>query len=353
MIVKNEERVLERVLRCAAQICDELIVVDTGSTDKTIEIARKYSEKVRFFEWIDDFSAARNYSFSLAGMDYILWLDADDVIDAENIRKFAALKETLPADTDVVMMNYETAFDAGGRPACSYYRERLIKRGRGFVWQDPVHEVITPAGKIVYSDIAVRHQKIGNGSAGRNLAIYEKLIRTGRTLSARQRFYYARELMYNGDKETAAREFYGFLALKDAWVENKISACLDLSECLLSQNLRADALAALLQSFEYGLPRAEILCAVGKWFMDAGKYGEAAYWYKLAPQCDKNGSKQNFVAPDCYDFIPYLQLCVCYDRLGDKTEAARWNRKAGKIKPADPAYLHNKNYFEADKESEK
>lgn len=345
MIVKNEEKVLERVLKCAARICDELIVVDTGSTDKTVEIARKYSEKVRFFEWIDDFSAARNYSFSQAVMDYILWLDADDVLTEENIGKFASLKESLQPATDIVMMKYETAFDGAGRPTFSYYRERLLRRAHGFVWQDPVHEVIVPAGKIVYSDIAVQHRKTGGGLPGRNLAIYEKMIRSGRTLSPRQRFYYARELMYADEKQNAIREFRAFLQLKDAWVENKISACLDLSKCLLEAGDREDALAALLQSFIYDAPRAEILCAIGKFLTNEGKYKQAAYWYRSALSCDKSANRQNFTSPDCYDFIPYLQLCVCHDRMGDRVGAELWNRKAGKIKPKDPAYLYNVKYF--------
>ena len=80
MIVKNEEKVLKRCLNCVKDIVDEIIIVDTGSTDKTKEIARKYTDKVLDFKWVNDFSKARNYSFSKATKDYILWLDADDVI---------------------------------------------------------------------------------------------------------------------------------------------------------------------------------------------------------------------------------------------------------------------------------
>ena len=69
MIVKNEERVLARCLNSALRAVDEIITVDTGSTDKTKEIAARYSDKVFDFEWCDDFSAARNFAFSKAERD--------------------------------------------------------------------------------------------------------------------------------------------------------------------------------------------------------------------------------------------------------------------------------------------
>ena len=66
MIVKNEEKVLARCLDSIADLMDEIIIVDTGSSDNTKEIAKKYTDKIYDFAWIDDFSAARNYSFSKA-----------------------------------------------------------------------------------------------------------------------------------------------------------------------------------------------------------------------------------------------------------------------------------------------
>ena len=65
MIVKNEERVLERCLNSIADLMDEIIIVDTGSTDRTKEIASNYTDKIYDFEWVNDFSKARNFSFYL------------------------------------------------------------------------------------------------------------------------------------------------------------------------------------------------------------------------------------------------------------------------------------------------
>ena len=92
MIVKDEELVLGRCLNSVKNLVDEIIIVDTGSTDKTKDIASLYTDKIYDFKWINDFSAARNYSFSKATKDYIMWLDADDVLLEEDYIKLQDLK---------------------------------------------------------------------------------------------------------------------------------------------------------------------------------------------------------------------------------------------------------------------
>ena len=130
MIVKNEEQVLDRCLNSVKDIADEIIIVDTGSTDKTKDIAKKYTNKVYDFKWINDFSKARNYSFSKASMDYTLWLDADDVILENDKKKFLTLKNTLDSNIDIVMMKYNVGFDENGNVNFAYYRERLLKTSK-------------------------------------------------------------------------------------------------------------------------------------------------------------------------------------------------------------------------------
>ena len=131
MIVKNEEDVLERCLTSAAALADEIIIVDTGSTDRTKEIAARFTSLIFDFPWRDDFAAARNESFAHASMDYCMWLDADDVLLEADQAAFLALKETLDPAVSVVMAPYHTGFDEGGRVTFSYYRERLIKNRAG------------------------------------------------------------------------------------------------------------------------------------------------------------------------------------------------------------------------------
>ena len=81
MIVKNEEDILARCLDSLKGLMDEIIIVDTGSTDRTKEIAANYTDKIYDFSWCDDFAAARNFSFYKATKEYIYAPDADEVLD--------------------------------------------------------------------------------------------------------------------------------------------------------------------------------------------------------------------------------------------------------------------------------
>ena len=81
MIVKNEQDILKRCLDSYAGTYDELIIVDTGSSDNTKAIASEYTDKIYDFTWINDFSAARNFAFSKASCEYIFSADADEELD--------------------------------------------------------------------------------------------------------------------------------------------------------------------------------------------------------------------------------------------------------------------------------
>ena len=87
MIVKNEEKNIERALSWGKDIMYEQIVVDTGSTDRTVEIAKGMGAKVYHFEWIDDFAAAKNYAIEQAKGDWIAFLDADEYFPPEDAAK--------------------------------------------------------------------------------------------------------------------------------------------------------------------------------------------------------------------------------------------------------------------------
>lgn len=343
MIVKDEEDVLARCLESVASIADEIIIADTGSTDRTVEIAKKYTDQIYHFDWIDDFSAARNFAFSKATQDYCLWLDADDILTEPNRQAFLQLKETLPSNTDLVMMRYHTAFDSDGNPVFSYYRERLLRRQFGFRWVGAVHEVIPPAGKILYSDIAITHQKIKPGNPDRNLQIYQKMLDSKIRLDPRQQFYYAQELMDHRLFPQAEQALKQFLDL-DGWTENQIDACRKLSACCRAQH-KDEELNWLFQSFVYDLPRAETCCEIGQYYFNRNDYTRAAYWYEQALRLPRPDQLGGFVQPDCYGFIPATQLSVCYYRLGNLSQAKKYHQLSGSYKPNDPTYLSNRQFF--------
>lgn len=107
MIVKNEEAVLGRCLDSVRDLMDEIIIVDTGSTDRTVTVAGWYTEKVFTYPWDEDFAAARNYSFEQATMPYVIWMDADELLSAPEAEKLARLKQQLAQEqegVDVIRM---------------------------------------------------------------------------------------------------------------------------------------------------------------------------------------------------------------------------------------------------------
>lgn len=215
MIVKNEEDVIARCLNSVKEAIDEIIIVDTGSTDRTKEIATSLGAKVYDFEWINHFAAARNFSFQQATSDYIMWLDADDVLMPEDLARLLELKQREPFNYDTVTMKYNLAFDENGKPTYSYRRNRLVKRSMNFEWIGPVHEYLSVYGSSFHSDIAVTHRKERHAS-NRNLDIYLARLEQGEEFTPRDQFYFANELRDHARYEEAIQWYDLFLEGKRA-----------------------------------------------------------------------------------------------------------------------------------------
>lgn len=345
MIVKNEEAVLNRCLECVKGIADEIIIVDTGSTDRTKEIAYRYTDQVYDYVWNDNFSEARNAALQKGTKEYLLWLDADDVIPDTEQKKLLLLKEQMTGEEDIVMMKYAVAFDQKGKILMEYYRERLLKNHNQMLFHGVVHEAVPLRGKIVYRDIVVEHRKTGGGDPDRNLRIYEKMKEEKKIFDARETYYYGKELYYHGKYEEAEAVLEDFLKKPDAWTENKIDACRTIAVCLRKKERDKEALEYLFQSFVYDVPRAEICCDIAALFFEENKFSVSAYWYDRALECRMQMEKGGFVQTDYYGYIPALGLCVCYDRLGNRKKAREYNDMAGTYHPYEEAFLYNKKYF--------
>ncbi|MDE7182181.1 MAG: glycosyltransferase family 2 protein [Clostridia bacterium] len=343
LIVKDEQAVIGRCLNCAASFADEIIVVDTGSQDNTVAEVKKFTDKVYFFTWCDDFSAARNFAFEKATCDLVMWLDADDIITEENCLKIQKLKDDFK-DYDMAVLPYAAAFD-GDTPTFVYSRERIFRRDKNYRFSGAVHEAVVPCGKILYSDAAIYHKKVKEGEPMRNLRILQKQIAAGKELDARQKFYYGRELLFNGMFREAAAVLEDFL-LGDGWIVNKTEACLNIYYAYKSLNREDRAIAALLRGFTFAPPQSQACCILGEYFMNKEEWKTAVYWYETAIAVSDNGAFGSFVNLDYGGFIPYMQLCVLYDKLGDRQKAAACNEAAGRIKPLNENYLNNKKYFE-------
>lgn len=337
MIVKDEEEVLARCLDSASDLVDEIVIADTGSTDKTTEIAHTYTEFLYKFPWEDDFAKARNFAFSKATGDYLLWLDADDIVSPSGGTKEALLSFLERGQPDLVYCPYRVG---GG---CVFERERLVLRTGNFQWQGRVHECIPPHGKTARYPLTVEHLGSKKIRGERNLRIYRKWAKEER-LSARDLFYYGRELFYGGYYPEAAAALEEMLK-EDGWYVNKIEACKYLA---LTREQLGDwegAVDALTESFRFGEPRAALLCELGRLFRIRGRLREAAFWYESALSCRDHTAEGDFEQPDCRGIIPVLELVFCCYRIGEREKAAFYHKKSEELAPAHPSVLYNRQFF--------
>lgn len=344
MIVKNEEEVLERCLTSVKDLVEEIIIVDTGSTDKTKEIAHKFTNKIYDFAWIDDFSAARNFSFSKATQEYQLWMDADDVILEEDILKIKNLKHSLSPSIDLVTFKYHTHFDQDGNPLLTSTRERLFKRSKNYQWNDPIHEYVSLTGNLQKEeDIYITHKK-AHTSSNRNINIYEAQLKKGNALSPRGLYYYARELKDHSRYIEALYYFNLFLESQKGWVEDCIGACFTMNECYKHLNQRDKGLKSLYESFHYAAPRAEVCCEIGYYYKNLQKLDDAIEWFTLATNLEIPKT-MGFLLNDYWGYIPNIELCVCYSLQNKIQQAIEHNEVAALLKPNSSAVLHNRNYL--------
>ncbi|MCQ6559690.1 glycosyltransferase [Paenibacillus mendelii] len=299
MIVRNEEEALERCLLSVEGVADEIIIVDTGSTDRTKEIAGRFTGRIYDFDWVDDFAAARNYAFGKATESYIMWLDADDVVEEP----------------------------------C------------GFKWIGVVHEYLEVAGNIVQRDIAITHKK-DKAYTDRNLQIYRRRLEQGEEFLPRDMYYFANELNDHGWFEEAADQYEKFLATKQGWIEDQIAACLKLADCCARLYERDRQLRSLFRTMEYDRPRADCCCRLGALFMSENRLQEAIYWYETATTLGEPPQSGALIDHASWTWLPHLQLCVCYDKLGQYKKAYEYNERALDYQPDHPSMLYNKRYLE-------
>ena len=158
MITKNEEKNLANCLNSVKDIIDEIITVDTGSTDKTKEIAKKFGAKVIDFKWVDDFSAARNESLMYATKDWVLVLDADEIIEEKDLIRIKKYIEDVEKDTagfKLEQRSYINSFFEGAVKNESNFElvkkyqfymsnslVRLFKNHLGFHFRHKIHELV-------------------------------------------------------------------------------------------------------------------------------------------------------------------------------------------------------------------
>ncbi len=325
MIVKNEEEQLRACLESLRPIADEIIIADTGSTDRTKEIAAEFTDKIYDFPWIDDFSAARNFVFSKANMDYIYTADADEVIDEQNIALFRQIKAVLLPEIEIVQMHYlnlmetNTAYNSKRE-----LRPKLFKRLRTFEWINPVHETVRLMPNVYDSDIEIMHLAKGS-HAKRDFATFQKALRKGMRLDKVLHGMYAKELFIAGDTDDL-REAEAFFreSLADparSVDEHKEAACVLARYYRLSGNTAAFFRMSLHEAM--ASPCSEMCIEIADYFYDNGDYNEALCWYH-----DGIFETEAVISVYSKGTHSLSRLADCYRETGDNEKAEIYEKAA-------------------------
>ncbi len=182
MIVRDEEHYLEKTLQSVQGLVDEIIIVDTGSVDQTIRVAKKYTNKIFLYKWDHDFSKARNFALNKATKDWILVLDADETINKEDHELIKELTKSKQYDAySLVQVSYTNnqkllgfkmlerrapeAKDFVGYISCNIIR--LFRNNKLITFTNPVHESVDKSikdrNKVIQTAIPIHHYQFEKG----------------------------------------------------------------------------------------------------------------------------------------------------------------------------------------------
>lgn len=336
LIAKNEEENINRLYDSIQGCFDKIYLTDTGSTDKTVEIAKSLGMEVSHFSWIDDFSAARNYCFSQAKTDYIMWLDLDDTLTGKE--DFIIWKNSIMGLADMWLATYDYAHREDGTPMCVFARERVIKNNIGLKWKYFVHEGILPTSdqcRKITANYAitwkVKHMRTEQDLAkdrSRNLQIIEK---NRDNLDARMTYYYGKELFENKREFDAIQPLMKACADKSLELHDRVLALQYACYALMKCNQNEKAMDVALTALQIAPQRAEFHCIIGDCFIKMNRHMDAAPYYRAASECINNNSghvaQPIFSTAEQYTIYPSNQLSKIYANSSRIDEAIAESKK--------------------------
>jgi glycosyltransferase involved in cell wall biosynthesis len=352
MIARNSADVIERTLQAASQVCDEIVVVDTGSTDFTKDICAKYGAKVYDFEWVDDFAAARNYALSKVTGDWAMWLDTGDEIKAPTLKAIADLKKmpifqsSDPSSADVIWMTINRKLNADGSPMFSFVVPRIVRMSANPFWVGAIHENVrvdttdTKQGFLLegasiedpYSDL--------EGGAKRNLAILERLIASGDP-NPRLLYYRSQELRDLQRLQEAIDSYVEFLNLNPQTWEY-YDALINIGKCYYNRNDverkdRLNAAGVWMQAALHEPRKPDAWFGVGTLYYEAGELEKALPFYRACIGLKKiyDGAPTNEAM---YGSAPYEAIGFCLLTMGNTKEAIASLFEAQKRSPRPDHY---------------
>jgi glycosyltransferase involved in cell wall biosynthesis len=344
VIARDEEKNINRFLDSVEGCFDEIIFCDTGSKDKTKEIAVERGCKLVEFEWCNDFAKARNYAFSHATSDFIMWMDLDDVLFQRD--NFMEWKKSAMEHADLWFNTYHYTVDKDQNPIVSFMRERVVKRDLNPKWKYALHEGLDlkkewkPDFAVSW---AVKHLRDGEDllkDRSRNINILEGLREKGE-LDARLQFYYGKELFENQKQDQAIVEFENVIKRADLEMHDRMLAhqygCYSAQYLgdLIKDDMKEQkhrwydrAIEFALAGLKLDTNRAEFYVGAGDSFLKKGDLKSALPLYSAAKNCINMNEGSPYTGAifnfrDCYGLMPSIQMSKILVHFGKMDEAER------------------------------
>ncbi len=322
MICKNEISNIGILLDQICPVVEQVVIVDTGSTDGTLEVLEHkqgmYSNlQVEHFKWVEDFSKARNYSFSFATQDYILFLDCDDQIDSEALNNFKN-NELNDPEVDCWILDYVYSSFPDGTPQMVLGRERFVRRSLNPKWIGAIHETIGIWGfrQKTSDKLKVIHNRNGKViDYDRNIRIlaseFEKDPKDARTA-----YYYGKELFDRVDPK-GLEVLKHYLTLEGKYWDDVVNAQFRLACDDLVNNRLDEAYnrASQIYILDTSRERAEYYWLMGSIEQKILNYKSAIRWYNMC--LDLNPESPRVVNKEYYTWNPLMRISECYLALGD------------------------------------
>jgi len=337
MIVKNEEKNIERALSWAKGVAFEQIVVDTGSTDLTVEIAEHMGAKVFHFEWVDDFSVAKNYAIDRAAGDWIAFLDADEYVSAEHARLIIPLIEnnvSFYGDKVFAFNSQWAQVRDDGSISEIDRQQRFFINHPDLRYERPIHEALKfPEGvyALVEDEIIIMHTgythsaHADTGKIARNMALLKKAVESDPEDVISK--YYLADVYYASANFEEAIVLYRDVLNKTACNKSafewfRMHAFYYLIQLLNNTKVYDEAYALAEQAF-CEFPDSVNFCYLYGTVMYAGGRFEAALdAFKKAEKLVADGNIDNQKL-DNIDTLP-IYLAQTYVKLNNHTEALRY-----------------------------
>ncbi len=342
MIIKNEAHNLGPNLQSVRGCFDEIVIIDTGSTDSSMEFLDKINAKIEagdpdwsglpkikvgFFNWVNDFAKARNFSFEQCTSDYVYWHDADDVLSDRDA--FISWRDNVMHSAHYWLVKYNYAYDQNGRVECEFIRERVVKNNHGYKWKYFVHEglVQTEDRKQWTNRVntwTVNHQRTAEDMKQdhlRNIKLFES--HDYEKLEPREKFYLGKEYVENGFPQKGSKPLMEALSSKELDLHDRLLATQYAAQAAFSMGALPQSTEILMNGLMVKPSRAEYWCLLGDIYLNQNQVTDALMAYKCALQCtpdDLGGI--TVIYKQAYGEYPNMKLADVYLALGDWRSAS-------------------------------